>query len=177
MSRIGKHAVDVPQGVDVNIDGAKLTVKGKHGQLSMRLVDEVTLDREEDKLWVRPRDASRRARAMWGLQRSLVNNMVSGVSDGFTRTLEITGVGFRAAVQGKALNLQLGFSHDILYPIPDGVQINCPTPNQVTIFGADRQQVGQVAAEIRGFRPPEPYKGKGVRYSDETIIRKEGKKK
>jgi large subunit ribosomal protein L6 len=177
MSRIGKNPVDVPSGVDVKIDGAVISAKGSKGEQSVAIVDEVTVAMEDNKINVTPRDQSQRARSMWGLQRSLVSNLIEGVSTGFTRNLEINGVGYRASVQGQTLNLQLGFSHDVKYPIPEGITVACATPTQISISGADKQKVGQIAAEIRGFRPPEPYKGKGVKYAEETIFRKEGKKK
>lgn len=177
MSRIGSKPVEIPSGVTVNLNGRELSAKGQKGQLSMRFVDEVEVSQDGDTLVVTPRDQSKRARSMWGLQRSLAQNIVIGVSEGFTRELEIQGVGYRAAVQGKTLNLQLGFSHDVAYPIPDGIQIECERPTAIKISGIDKQKVGQVAAEIRAYRPPEPYKGKGVRYSDEYVFRKEGKKK
>ena len=177
MSRIGKNPVPVPAGVQVNIDGQHLTAKGSKGQLALTLVDEVEALMEDGKVRVRPRDTSRRARMMWGMQRTLVSNMLNGVASGFTVNLEINGVGYRAAVQGRNLTLQLGFSHDVNYPIPDGIEIKCEKPTSISISGANRQQVGQVAAEIRRYRGPEPYKGKGIKYADETIHRKEGKKK
>jgi large subunit ribosomal protein L6 len=177
MSRIGKNPVDVPSGVDVKIDGAVISAKGSKGEQSVAIVDEVTVAMEDNKINVTPRDQSQRARSMWGLKRSLVSNLIEGVSTGFTRNLEINGVGYRASVQGQTLNLQLGFSHDVKYPIPEGITVACATPTQISISGADKQKVGQIAAEIRGFRPPEPYKGKGVKYAEETIFRKEGKKK
>ena len=177
MSRIGKNPVAVPAGVQVSLDGQNISVKGPKGQLAMRLVDEMEAKLEGGKVSVLPREKTRRARMMWGMQRTLVGNMVAGVSKGFTVALEINGVGYRAAVQGKSLNLQLGFSHDVNYPIPAGIEIKCEKPTAVSISGADRQLVGQVAAEIRAFRGPEPYKGKGVKYAGEIIHRKEGKKK
>jgi len=177
MSRIGKHPVTVPSGVQVTLQGQDLSVKGTKGQLALRLMDEVLAAVEGNKIVVKPRDSSRRARTMWGMQRSLVNNMVTGVSKGYTIDLEINGVGYRAAVQGKNLNLQLGYSHDVVYAIPAGIEIKCEKPTAIRISGADRQKVGQVAAEIRGFREPEPYKGKGIKYAGEHIHRKEGKKK
>lgn len=177
MSRIGRHAVTVPAGVQVQVQGQLVSAKGPKGQLSVTLVDEIEASFADNKVTVKPRVESRRGRMMWGMQRTLVNNLVAGVSKGFTRDLEINGVGYRAAVQGKSLNLQLGYSHDINYPIPAGIEIKCEKPTAISISGADRQRVGQVAAEIRSFRPPEPYKGKGIKYSDETILRKEGKKK
>lgn len=177
MSRVGKHPVQVPDGVSVDISGQRVTAKGKLGELNLTLVNEVLAELDGDKIWVKPRDESKRARAMWGMSRSLVSNLVSGVSEGFTVNLEISGVGYRAAVRGKTLNLQLGFSHDIEYPFPDDIMITCERPTSISVSGADRQKVGQVAAEIRAFRAPEPYKGKGIRYEDEYVRRKEGKKK
>jgi large subunit ribosomal protein L6 len=177
MSRIGKHPVAIPAGVEVELAGAVLTAKGRLGTLSLTVSNEVTATVEDGVVTVAPKDESKRARAMWGTTRALVNNMVTGVATGFTRNLEINGVGYRAAVQGSNLNLQLGYSHDIPYPIPPGIRITCERPTAITISGADRQRVGQVAAEIRAFRPPEPYKGKGIKYSGEIIRRKEGKKK
>ena len=177
MSRVGQLPVTVPSGVDVQIAGQSVTAKGKLGQLSLTLVDEVEVAREDDKIWVKPRGDSKRARTMWGTSRSLVNNLVQGVAEGFTIDLEINGVGYRAAVEGKELVLQLGYSHEVRYPIPEGITIKCERPTAVAVSGADRQKVGQVAAEIRAYRKPEPYKGKGIKYADEMIIRKEGKKK
>jgi large subunit ribosomal protein L6 len=177
MSRVGKKPVPVPKGVDVQIGGGELKVKGAKGELRMALVDEVEIAREGEALVAKPREASKRARALWGLQRSLMANMMTGVTAGFTREMEIQGVGYRAAVQGKNLNLQLGYSHDVVYPIPEGIQIVCEKPTSIKVSGIDRQKVGQVAAEIRGYRPPEPYKGKGIRYVGEYVFRKEGKKK
>jgi len=177
MSRIGKHPVTVPDGVQVRLEGQHLSVAGKLGELRQSLPREVRIVHDDGHIRIEPRDQEQRARAMWGLARSLVANMVQGVSAGFTRRLLISGVGYRAAVDGKILNLQLGYSHDIKYAVPDDIEVRCENPTTVVIFGADRQRVGQVAAEIRGFRPPEPYKGKGIRYDDEVILRKEGKKK
>ena len=177
MSRIGKHPVTIPAGVEVQLSGQTLTAKGRLGTLSLAVSGEVTATIADGAVTIAPNDESKRARAMWGTTRALVNNMVTGVASGFTRNLEINGVGYRAAVQGSTLNLQLGYSHDIPYPIPQDVRITCERPTAITITGADRQRVGQIAAEIRAFRPPEPYKGKGVKYSNETIRRKEGKKK
>jgi large subunit ribosomal protein L6 len=177
MSRIGKHPVPIPSGVQVDLSGQMLTVSGGNGKLSLAVSADVTATVADGAVTIAPKDDSKQARAMWGTTRALVSNMVTGVSAGFTRTLEINGVGYRAAVQGKVLNLQLGYSHDIPYPIPDNIQIACERPTLIAISGADRQRVGQVAAEIRGYRPPEPYKGKGIKYSDETVRRKEGKKK
>ena len=177
MSRVGKHPVTVPSGVTVEIANRILKAKGKLGELSLNLSEEVEAKLEGGKVVVTPRSDSKRARMLWGTTRALVNNMVAGVSTGFSKTLEISGVGYRAQVQGKNLQLQLGFSHDVVYPIPAGVTIKCDKPTQITISGADRNRVGQAAAEIRAFRKPEPYKGKGIKYDNERILRKEGKKK
>ena len=177
MSRVGKYPVVVPSGVTVTLTGDEVSVKGKLGVSSLRLVDDVETTIEGNHVWVKPRSETKRARMMWGTTRALINNMVKGVSDGFTVNLDINGVGYRAAVQGKILQLQLGYSHDIMFPIPDDVTIKCDKPTAVSVTGKDRQRVGQVAAEIRAFRGPEPYKGKGVKYATETILRKEGKKK
>ena len=177
MSRIGQNPVTVPSDVNVDIAGQIVTAKGKLGELSLTLVDEVGIEREDDRLVVKPRNDSTRARTMWGTTRSLVQNLVTGVSTGFTINLEIVGVGYRAAVEGKDLVLQLGYSHEIRFPIPDGISIACERPTAIAISGADRQRVGQVAANIRSYRKPEPYKGKGIKYADEYILRKEGKKK
>ena len=177
MSRIGKHPVGVPDGVKVTLQGQHLSVSGKLGALARTLPAEVELAQENGAIAVRPRSNDKRSRAMWGLSRTLVANMVAGVSTGFTRKLVISGVGYRAAVDGKIVNLQLGYSHDIKYAVPDDIEVTCETPTAITITGADRQKVGQIAAELRGFRQPEPYKGKGIRYADEVILRKEGKKK
>jgi large subunit ribosomal protein L6 len=177
MSRIGKNPVEIPQGVSVELAGEILTAKGRLGTLSLAVSNEVTAKIADGAVTIAPNSESKRARAMWGTTRALVNNMVTGVATGFTRNLEINGVGYRAAVQGDILNLQLGYSHDIPYPIPKDVRIACERPTVISVTGADRQRVGQIAAEIRAFRPPEPYKGKGIKYSDETVRRKEGKKK
>lgn len=177
MSRIGKHPVPVPDGVTVSVAGQEVSAKGKLGELKVVLADEVEVTQDDGGITVRPRDSSKRARTMWGLSRTLVNNVVTGVSEGFSKNLEIQGVGYRAQVQGKNLVLQLGYSHDIEFPIPEGIDIKCERPTAITVSGADRQQVGQVAAEIRAIRPPEPYKAKGVRYEGEYVLRKEGKKK
>jgi large subunit ribosomal protein L6 len=177
MSRIGKYPVTVPSGVTVQLSGQQFTAKGKLGQLGVKIDDDVDAKVEEDRVVLQPRSTSKRARAMWGTTRSLVQNAVTGVSEGFTVNLEINGVGYRAAVQGKTLNLQLGFSHEVAFAIPEGITIKAERPNFISIHGADRRAVGQLAAEIRGKRPPEPYKGKGVKYEQEQILRKEGKKK
>ncbi len=177
MSRIGKNPVAIPEGVAVDLAGQILTAKGRLGTLSLLVSNEVTATIAAGAVTIAPNNETKHARAMWGTVRALVNNMVTGVATGFTRNLEINGVGYRAAVQGDTLNLQLGYSHDVAYPIPKDVRITCERPTAITVSGADRQRVGQVAAEIRSFRPPEPYKGKGVKYRNETIRRKEGKKK
>jgi large subunit ribosomal protein L6 len=177
MSRIGKKPVPIPSGVTASVDGQHVAVKGPKGELKHVLVDEVIAKLEDGSIEVAPRDETQAARAMWGMSRTLVANLVTGVTEGFTKKLEITGVGYRAAVQGSNVQLQLGYSHDILFPIPEGIQVQCPKPTEIVITGIDKQKVGQVAAEIRRFRPPEPYKGKGVRYAGEFILRKEGKKK
>ena len=177
MSRVGKYPVLVPNGVSVNLAGSEFSAKGKLGTSTLMLVDDVETTIDGNHVWVKPRSDSKRARMMWGTTRALINNMVKGVSEGFTTNLEINGVGYRAAVQGKTLQLQLGFSHDVNFPIPDDVSIKCEKPTSISITGKDRQRVGQIAAEIRDFRGPEPYKGKGVKYETETILRKEGKKK
>lgn len=177
MSRIGKRPVPVPDGVSVDLNGQHLTVKGQKGELSMTLVHEVLAKLGDNGLSVQPRNDSKRARAMWGMQRTLVQNLVTGVTEGFVVKLEINGVGYRASIQGSDLRLQLGYSHDIHHPIPEGIEIKCPTQTLIEVSGIDRQKVGQVAAEIRAYRKPEPYKGKGVKYADEYIFRKDGKKK
>ena len=177
MSRVGKHPVAIPQGVTVELQGQQLTAKGRLGALSLTVSGEVSATIGDGEVAIAPIGETKRARAMWGTTRALVQNMVTGVATGFTRNLEINGVGYRAAVQGDTLNLQLGYSHDIAFPIPKDVRIVCERPTAIAVSGADRQRVGQIAAEIRAFRPPEPYKGKGIKYSEETIRRKEGKKK
>jgi len=177
MSRIGKKPVAIPGGVTAAVEGQEIKVKGPKGELKHVLVDQVIAKMDKDGIEVAMREDTKEARAMWGMSRTLVANLVTGVTDGFTKTLEITGVGYRAAVQGQALQLQLGHSHDISYVVPQGIQVQCPKPTEIVISGIDKQKVGQVAAEIRRFRPPEPYKGKGVRYAGEYILRKEGKKK
>jgi len=177
MSRIGKKPVPLPSGVSANISEGTLEVKGPKGLLSLAMVDDIAYDIQDGEIRVNPANDSKRARAFWGMQRTLVSNLVVGVSDGFTKILDITGVGYRASVQGKMLKLQLGYSHDVEYPIPDGITVKTPDQTTVEISGSDRQQVGQVAAEIRRWRKPEPYKGKGIKYRGEFIFRKEGKKK
>lgn len=177
MSRIGKYPVSLPKGVTAQVSDGTVAVKGPKGELKVKLVPEVEAAVKDGAIAITPREQSDRARAMWGMQRTLVNNLVKGVTEGYTEKLEISGVGYRAAVQGKNLNLQLGFSHDVNHPIPAGIQIVCEKPTMITITGIDKQLVGQTASEIRGYRPPEPYKGKGVKYAGERIRRKEGKKK
>lgn len=177
MSRIGKKPVALPKGVTASVDGQTVKVKGPKGELSVTLVREVSAKVDDHGVTITPDKNSERAGQMWGLSRSLVNNLVTGVTSGFTQKLEIQGVGYRAAVQGKNLNLQLGFSHDVVYPIPVGITITSEKPTMISVSGMDKQLVGQVAAEIRGYRSPEPYKGKGVRYEGEYVRRKEGKKK
>ena len=177
MSRVGKHPVEVPSGVEVAVEGAIVRAKGKLGQLAYEATDDVRISLDDGKVVVKPANDGKAAQAMWGTARSRIQSLVTGVSEGFTKALEINGVGYRALVQGNALTLQLGFSHDVNYPIPEGITIKCEKPTSIAVSGADKQKVGQVAAEIRAFRPPEPYKGKGVKYADEYILRKEGKKK
>ena len=178
MSRIGKKPVAMPAGVTATVESGTLTVKGPKGQLAMQLLDDlVKFEVADGEIRVTPLVDAQRNRSAWGMQRTLVQNLITGVTEGFTKVLEISGVGYRAAAQGKNLRLQLGYSHDVNFPVPEGIDIKTPDPNTVEISGIDRQKVGQVAAEIRGFRPPEPYKGKGVKYADEKITLKEGKKK
>lgn len=177
MSRVGKAPVAVPKGVTVEIAGRNVTARGKLGQLSVTLDEEVSAELADDRIVVKPRDLSKRSRMVWGLSRNLIKNIVKGVGEGYQINLEISGVGYRAAVQGKNLNLQLGYSHDIIFPIPEGITIKCEKPTAISIAGADRRLVGQTAANIRALRKPEPYKGKGIKYENETIRRKEGKKK
>lgn len=177
MSRIGKKPVAIPAGVQASVDGGMMQVKGPKGTLSMPLVADIAYVVDANEIRVNPANDTKRARAFWGMQRTLVSNLVTGVSAGFTKVLEITGVGYRASVQGSTLKLQLGYSHDVEYPIPEGITIKTPDQTTVEISGSDRQKVGQVAAEIRRWRKPEPYKGKGIKYRGEFIFRKEGKKK
>jgi large subunit ribosomal protein L6 len=177
MSRIGKKPVAMPAGVTAKVDGQLVSVKGAKGQLEFLVPDEVSVTQQDNAIKVDPRGDSKRARTLWGTARARVNNIVVGVTKGFEKKLEITGVGYRAAVQGKNLQLALGYSHDVNFPIPAGITIVTPKPTEITISGIDKQQVGQIAAEIRALRGPEPYKGKGVKYVDEFIFRKEGKKK
>ncbi len=177
MSRIGKKPVAIPQGVTVTIEGQTVKVKGSKGELQTKLLDLVRVKQEDGAIVVSPVDQTKPARSAWGMSRTLVANLITGVTEGFTKALEINGVGYRAAVQGQGLQLNLGYSHDVVYPIPQDIDIKTPKPTEIVISGIDKQRVGQVAAEIRAWRPPEPYKGKGVKYATETIFRKEGKKK
>ena len=177
MSRIGKKPVPVPAGVTASVEGQTVKVKGPKGALQFVVPDEITVKMEDGSIKVDPRSETKRARSMWGTSRTLVSNLMTGVTKGFEDKLEINGVGYRAAVQGKNLQLALGYSHDVVYPIPEGIAIVTPKPTEIVITGTDKQRVGQVAAEIRAFRGPEPYKGKGVKYEGEQIRRKEGKKK
>ncbi len=177
MSRVGKYPVDVPSGVTIAVVDGVLTATGKLGELRLPLTDHVETTVEGGKVSVKPRSNAAQARMMWGTTRANIANMIRGVSTGYTKTMEITGTGYRASVQGANLVVNLGFSHDVVYPVPPGITITTPRPTAITVAGVDKRLVGQVAAEIRGYRPPEPYKGKGVRYDNETIRRKEGKKK
>jgi large subunit ribosomal protein L6 len=177
MSRVGKKPVAIPNGVSARLEGQTIAVKGAKGELTFSAPDDVTVVVDGNAITVAPRSQSKRARAMWGMSRSTIQNLVAGVTKGFEKKLEITGVGYKAAVAGKNLQLSLGYSHDLTFAIPTGISIVTPKPTEITIAGIDKRQVGQVAAEIRKMRAPEPYKGKGVRYSDEFIFRKEGKKK
>ena len=177
MSRIGKKPIPMPSGVTATVEGQILTVKGPKGTLSMPLIDDIRYDVDADGISVQPANDTKRARSFWGMQRTLVQNLITGVTEGFTKVLEISGVGYRAQAQGKNLRLQLGYSHDVNFPVPEGIEVKTPDQNTVEISGIDKQKVGQVAAEIRRWRKPEPYKGKGIKYRGEFIFRKEGKKK
>ena len=177
MSRIGKRPVSVPDGVTASVDGQTVTAKGPKGELKFVVNEEVIVKMGDDGIKVDPRDQSKDARSKWGMSRTQIENIMTGVSQGFTKSLEINGVGYRAAMQGKNLQLSLGFSHEVVYDVPEGITVATPKPTEITVTGIDKQKVGQVAAEIRKYRGPEPYKGKGVKYADETIFRKEGKKK
>ena len=177
MSRIGKKPVELPSGVDATVSGQTIEVKGPKGTRSFTATDEVTLAVEGGAITVSPRGHSKRARQQWGMSRTMVANLVQGVTEGFKKELEISGVGYRAQMQGNVLRLNLGYSHDVNFEVPDGVTITAPKQTQIVVEGADQQQVGQVAANIRGWRGPEPYKGKGIKYAGEFIFRKEGKKK
>ncbi|MGI9379526.1 MAG: 50S ribosomal protein L6 [Methyloligellaceae bacterium] len=177
MSRIGKRPIPLPDKVEAKIDGQNISVKGPKGELSVTLLDDVKVSQTDEGIVIEPLSDTKRARSMWGMSRTLVQNLMTGVSEGFKKSLEINGVGYRAAMQGKNLQIQVGLSHDVVYPIPEGISIECPKPTEIIVTGIEKQKVGQVAAEIRQYRPPEPYKGKGIRYSDEYVFRKEGKKK
>lgn len=177
MSRIGKKPVPVPSGVEVSVSGQAVSVKGPKGVLNAVLSEQVTVAQADDGILVQPVDKSQTSRSFWGLSRTLVANLITGVSDGFSKKLELQGVGYRAQMQGSELKLSLGFSHDVLYPVPEGIAIETPSQTEIVVSGMDKQVVGQVAAEIRSYRKPEPYKGKGVRYAGEYVYRKEGKKK
>ena len=177
MSRIGKKPIPIPANVDVQLSGQMVTAKGPKGALKTELSSLVQVLQKDNALHITPKDDSQMARKFWGLSRSLVANIIEGVAHGFSKTLELQGIGYRAQMQGKVLKLTLGFSHDIDYSIPDGIEVSCPSQTEIVVSGIDRQKVGQVAAEIKNYRPPEPYKGKGVRYSGEYVFRKEGKKK
>jgi len=177
MSRIGKKPVPVPEGVTATVEGQTVKAKGPKGELSFVVNDEVLVKLEDGAVSVDPRDESKDARSKWGMSRTMIANIVAGVTQGFEKKLEINGVGYRAAMQGKNLQLALGYSHDVVYEVPEGIQVATPKPTEIVVTGIDKQRVGQVAAEIRKYRKPEPYKGKGVKYADEVIVRKEGKKK
>lgn len=177
MSRIGKKPVAVPEGVAATVEGQTVTAKGPKGELKFVVNDEVLVKLENGEIVIDPRDESKNARSKWGMSRTQIQNILTGVKDGFERKLEINGVGYRAAMQGRNLQLSLGFSHDVIYEAPEGISIACPKPTEIVVTGINKQQVGQVASEIRKYRKPEPYKGKGVKYAEERIVRKEGKKK
>ena len=177
MSRVGKYPVEIPAGVQVAIAGGVLTAKGKLGELKLPLTDRIEATVEGNQVRVAPKGSEQQARMMWGTTRANIANMVKGVSAGYSKSMEITGTGYRASVQGPNLVINLGFSHDVVYPVPEGIKITTPKPTTIMVEGVDKRLVGQVASEIRAWRPPEPYKGKGVRYTTETIRRKEGKKK
>jgi len=177
MSRIGKRPVAVPAGVTAILEGQTIKAKGPKGELSFLINDEVLVSLDNNEVVVSPRDKSKDARSKWGMSRTMIANIFQGVSQGFERKLEINGVGYRAAMQGKDLQLSLGFSHDVVYKVPTGITVAVPKPTEIIVSGISKQQVGQIAAEIREYRGPEPYKGKGVKYADERIVRKEGKKK
>ena len=177
MSRVGKKPVAIASGVTANVEGQTVKVKGPKGALQFTVHDDVSVELKDNVIRVAPRFETKRSRSLYGTARAQIANLVEGVTKGFEKKLEITGVGYRAALQGKNLQLSLGYSHDVIYPVPEGITITVPKPTEITVAGNDAQKVGQVAAEIRGYRPPEPYKGKGVKYADEFIFRKEGKKK
>jgi large subunit ribosomal protein L6 len=177
MSKIGKQHIDIPEKVQVTLDGLNLMVKGPRGELSMDIFDSLKLELSATKIIITPKELSKKAKAFWGLARSLVSNMVTGVMDGFSKKLEINGVGYRANLDGNLLILTLGYSHEIAYSIPENIEVKCLKNTLIEVSGCDKQLVGQVSADIRSLRKPEPYKGKGIKYSDEVILRKEGKKK
>lgn len=177
MSRIGKKPISIPDGVTATVDGQTVTAKGPKGELRFVVNDEVLVALDGGSVSVEPRNQSKDARSKWGMSRTMISNIMQGVKQGFERKLEINGVGYRAAMQGKNIQLSLGYSHEVVYQVPDGVTAACPKPTEIVLNGIDKQQLGQVASEIREYRPPEPYKGKGVKYAEEKIIRKEGKKK
>ncbi|MBE8191802.1 MAG: 50S ribosomal protein L6 [Alphaproteobacteria bacterium] len=177
MSRTGKKPVSIPKGVELRLDGQNVSVKGSKGELTARLSELVNIAHTDDAITLTPTEKSQEASRFWGLSRSLLANLVEGVSEGFTKKLELRGVGYRAQLQGKTLKLALGYSNDINFSIPEGIKVDCPSQTEITITGIEKQKVGQVAAEIRNLRPPEPYKGKGVRYEGEYVLQKEGKKK
>jgi len=177
MSRIGKRPITVPAGVTATLDGQTIRAKGPKGELSFALNDEVLVSLDNNEVMVTPRDQTKEARSKWGMSRTMIANIFQGVAQGFERKLEINGVGYRAAMQGKDLQLSLGFSHDVVYKVPEGISVAVPKPTEIVVSGISKQKVGQTAAEIREYRGPEPYKGKGVKYADERIVRKEGKKK
>ncbi len=177
MSRIGKKPVSLPDGVQASVDGQTVKVKGPKGELDVTLVDDVGVTMKDGAILIEPHDQTKQGRSVWGMSRTLVQNVVDGVTAGFAKTLEINGVGYRAQLKGKDLQLQLGLSHDVVYAVPEGIKVECPKQTEIVVSGIEKQKVGQVAAEIRGFRPPEPYKGKGIKYQGEYIFRKEGKKK
>ncbi len=177
MSRIGKKPVAIPEGVTATVEGRTVTAKGPKGELQFVVNKEVLVKMEDGSIVFDPRDQTKDARSKWGMSRTMVSNIMEGVKEGFEKKLEINGVGYRAAMQGSNVQLSLGFSHEVVYKVPEGVTVACPKPTELVVTGIDKQKVGQVAAELRSYRPPEPYKGKGVKYADETIFRKEGKKK
>ncbi|RVV97124.1 50S ribosomal protein L6 [Mesobaculum littorinae] len=177
MSRIGKRPVELPSGVDASVSGQTVTVKGPKGTRTFTATDDVTIKVEDNAITVTPRGGNKRARQQWGMSRTMLNNLVTGVSTGFKKELEIQGVGYRAQMQGQVLKLNLGYSHDVDFEVPEGITVTAPKPTEIVVEGIDQQVVGQVAANIREWRAPEPYKGKGIRYKGEFIFRKEGKKK
>ena len=177
MSRIGKKPVAIPEGVTASVEGQLVTAKGPKGELKYVVNDDVLVKMEDGAVKVDPRSQSKDSRSKWGLSRTMITNIMTGVKDGYEKRLEINGVGYRAAMQGNNVQLSLGFSHEVIYQVPEGVSVACPKPTEIIVSGIDKQKVGQVAAEIRDYRPPEPFKGKGVKYAGETIFRKEGKKK